>query len=62
MAESKGEHKSPGPAHSKAQWGWMFATHKSFAHKWAETVVAERGKKTGYRSLPDRKTATGKRR
>lgn len=47
--------KSPGPAHSKAQWRWMYATHKPFAHKWAEQVVAERGPKTGYRSLPVRK-------
>jgi hypothetical protein len=33
----------------------LFATHKPFAHKWAEQVVAERGKKTGFRSLPERK-------
>lgn len=59
MPESKssGHHKSPGPAHSKAQWRFLFATHKPFAHKWAEQVVAERGKKTGFRALPERKGA-----
>lgn len=57
MATSKsGHHKSPGPAHSKAQWRWMYATHQPFAHKWADQVVAERGKKTGFRALPNRKT------
>jgi hypothetical protein len=48
--------------HSQAQWGFLFATHKPFARRWAEQVVAERGKTTGYRSLPPRTTATGKRR
>lgn len=43
--------------HSKAQWRFLYATKKPFAHKWAEQVVAERGPKTGYRSLPDRKGA-----
>lgn len=58
MAEKEsGHHASPGPAHSKAQWRFLFATHKPFAHKWAEEVVAERGKKTGFRSLPERKGA-----
>lgn len=51
------DHKSPGPMHSKAQWRFLYATKKPFAHKWAEQVVAERGPKTGYRSLPDRKGA-----
>lgn len=37
--------------------GFLFATKKPFAHKWAEQVVAERGPKTGYRSLPERKGA-----
>jgi hypothetical protein len=50
-----GHRESPGPDHSKAQWRFLFATHKPFARKWAEQVVAERGKKTGYRSLPERK-------
>lgn len=40
---------------SKAQWAWMYSTHKSFAHRWADRVVAEHGKKTGYRALPPRK-------
>lgn len=52
-------HKSPGPAHSKAQWAWMFATHQPFAHKWAEQIVAERGPKTGYHSLPRNKRGNG---
>jgi hypothetical protein len=47
--------KSPGPMHSQAQWRFLFASHKPFARKWANEVVAERGKKTGYRSLPNRK-------
>lgn len=42
---------------SKAQWRWAYATHQPFAHKEAEKVVATRGKKTGYRSLPRRKGA-----
>jgi len=50
-----GRRKSPGPAHSKAQWKWMYASGKPFAHKWAEQIVAARGKKTGYRALPVRK-------
>jgi hypothetical protein len=49
--------KSPGPMHSKAQWRFLFATHKKFAHKWAEKIERTRGVKTGYRSLPDRKGA-----
>lgn len=55
--KSGGERKSPGPMHSKAQWrhSFLYATHKPFAHKWAEQIVAERGPKTGYRSLPVRK-------
>lgn len=40
---------------SKAQWAWMFATHKKFAHKWAERVERSGGEKTGYRALPRRK-------
>jgi hypothetical protein len=37
----------------------MFATKKPFAHRWAEQIVAERGKKTGYRSLPKNKAGHG---
>lgn len=33
----------------------MYATHKTFAHKWSEQIVATRGKKTGFRALPARK-------
>lgn len=50
-----GHRRSPGPAHSKAQWRFLFATHKPFAHRWAEAIEASRGVKTGYRSLPARK-------
>jgi hypothetical protein len=42
---------------SQAQWRFLYATHKTFAHRWAEQVVASRGKKTGYHSLPTRKGA-----
>jgi hypothetical protein len=40
---------------SKAQWKFLFATHKKFAHKWAERVERSGGVKTGYRALPARK-------
>jgi hypothetical protein len=46
--------KSPGPMHSRAQWRFLYATKKPFAHKWAEKIEATRGVKTGYRSLPER--------
>jgi hypothetical protein len=42
---------------SKAQWRFLFATHKKFAHKWAERVERSGGVKTGYRALPARKGA-----
>ena len=54
-------HSSPGPMHSQAQWRFLFASKKPFAHKWAEQVVAERGPKTGYRSLPPKKTVSARR-
>jgi hypothetical protein len=41
--------------HSQAQWRWAYATHQEFAHRWADEIVATRGKKTGYHSLPGRK-------
>jgi hypothetical protein len=41
--------------HSKAQWRYLYAIGAPFAHRWAEQVVAERGPKTGYRSLPRNK-------
>lgn len=65
MAEEKkagaGSHKSPGPMHSQAQWRFLYGTHKPFAHKWAEEIVATRGPKTGYHSLPEKKTASARR-
>lgn len=48
--------KSPGPMHSKKQWAYLFATGKPWAKRWADEVVAERGKKTGFHSLPERKS------
>lgn len=47
--------------HSKAQWRFLYGTHKPFAHKWADEIVATRGPKTGYHSLPDKKTASARR-
>jgi hypothetical protein len=41
--------------HSRKQWGYLFAQKKPFAKKWADQIVATRGKKTGYHSLPVRK-------
>lgn len=41
--------------HSKAQWRWAYATHKPFAKKWADQIVATRGKVAGYRALPGSK-------
>jgi hypothetical protein len=55
MAKPSGHRKSPGPMHSKKQWAWAWATHQPFAKKWSDEVVATRGKKTGYHSLPNRK-------
>lgn len=52
-------HKSPGPMHSQAQWRYLYAIKAPFAHKWAEQIVAERGKKTGYHSLPGNKRGNG---
>lgn len=65
MADRKagggGVGRSPGPMHSQAQWRYLYATKKPFAHKWAEQIVAERGPKTGYHSLPDKNTASARR-
>lgn len=47
--------KSPGPMHSQKQWRFLFGTHKPFARKWADRIVATRGKKIGYHTLPVRK-------
>jgi hypothetical protein len=43
------------PFKSVAQWRFAFATHKSWAHKWAHRTMAERGGvKVAYHSLPPR--------
>ncbi len=57
MAAKKGggRRKSPGPMHSRKQWAYLFASGKPFAKKWADQIVATKGKKTGYHSLPVRK-------
>lgn len=51
--------RSPGPIHSKAQWGYLFARfgNRGFTKRWARTVEARGGKTTGYRALPARKGA-----
>lgn len=57
LSKSTGVHPpgfTKGPAHSKAQWRFLYATHKPFAHKWTEYIEATRGKKTGFHSLPER--------
>lgn len=53
---TSGKRKSPGPMHSQAQWAYLFASRKPWAKKWADEIVAELGKKTGYHSLPKRKS------
>lgn len=53
------DRKSPGPFRSKAQWAWAFAVKAPFAEKWAHQIEAERGKTTGYRSLPRNKRGNG---
>ncbi|HEV2346355.1 MAG TPA: hypothetical protein VGS97_19805 [Actinocrinis sp.] len=40
---------------------FLYATGKPFAHRWAEEIVATRGPKTGYHSLPEKKTASARR-
>jgi hypothetical protein len=57
--------KSPGPVHSKAQQGFLFATHKAFAKKWARQAgeTGPKGNpasKAAYRALPARKEARKK--
>lgn len=47
----------PGRKHhftSKAQWRWAFATHKTWARRWAHSTPG--GKKARYRRLPGRKS------
>lgn len=51
MAKSSGKHRMQ----SQSQWKYLMAVKAPFAHRWAEAVVAERGPKTGYRSLPRNK-------
>jgi len=51
------EKNSPGPMHSQAQWRFLFATKKPFAHKWAHETQAERGgPKVAYHTLPKRES------
>ncbi|MGX1220330.1 hypothetical protein [Streptomyces ambofaciens] len=45
------------PVRSRAQWRWMFANKKAFAHRWARSRKRRYGKTTGYRTLPARKRA-----
>lgn len=52
--------KSPGPIHSKAQQGFLFATRKPFAKKWAREAgeTGPKGNpasKAAYHRLPPRK-------
>ena len=42
---------------SRAQWRWAFATHKPWAHRWAETN--ETSKARGYHEIPRRKHLPG---
>lgn len=51
-------HRRKGPFRSRAQWRWAFATHKRFAHRWAREIVATRGPRVGYHSLPYKVSAT----
>jgi hypothetical protein len=41
------------PIRSKAQWRFLFATHKKFARRWAHMTPG--GPKVRYRRLPARK-------
>jgi hypothetical protein len=53
-----GHHKggSP-PIRSKKQWRYLFASKKTFAHRWAHMTPG--GPKIRYRRLPTRKSAPG---
>lgn len=42
---------------SRSQWRWAFATHKTWAHRWAETNETSRAH--GYHALPPRKRPPG---
>lgn len=46
-----------GKVRSRAQWRWMFAQRKPFAHKWARSRKRTYGKKTDYQTLPARRGA-----
>lgn len=55
-----GKRKSPGPIHSKAQQGFLFATKKPFAKRWARGAgeTGPRGNpasKAAFARLPARK-------
>lgn len=40
---------------SRAQWRWAFATHQTFARRWAHKTAG--GPVVRFRRLPGRKTA-----
>lgn len=44
-----------GKVRSQAQWRFMFAAKKPWAHRWARARKRTYGKKTDYRTLPARK-------
>jgi hypothetical protein len=45
------------PIRSKSQWRFLFASKKTFAHRWAHMTPG--GPKIRYRRLPTRKSAPG---
>jgi hypothetical protein len=54
MARGRGGHRGgKPPIRSKAQWRFLFGTHKSFAHRWAHMTPG--GPIVRYRRLPARK-------
>lgn len=42
---------------SKAQWRWAFATHKTWARRWAHQTAG--GPKVRFHRLPSRRTVSG---
>lgn len=44
-----------GKVRSQAQWRFMFAVKKPFAHRWARARKRTYGKKADYQTLPPRK-------
>jgi hypothetical protein len=53
MAKRKGHRGGKPPIRSKAQWRYLFASHKPFARRWAHMTPG--GPKVRYRRLPARK-------